>query len=174
MKIKHLLLAAALFALPAYFALSARAQTPDETIAVTKRVHGGFGSYLALGLRIGEDAVKRLGAAPRELDVTYFSGKNAPCPCVVDGIMVATTASPGQGTLRVAAQPSAAATFGVALIHNLKTGRALRYTIPAAARSSLDWWNKTRNERGRFDAVMQAPQEKMFRVQVVASPRAAR
>jgi hypothetical protein len=39
--------------------------------------------------------------------VTLHSGPKAPCPCLVDGVMVVTAASPGQGTLRVAAGPAA-------------------------------------------------------------------
>ena len=79
----------------------AYSETPDEWVALGRRVHGGFGSYVVIGIRIGLDAQKRLDAKPRELDVTYQDGANTPCACAVDGIMLATTATPGQNSLRV-------------------------------------------------------------------------
>jgi hypothetical protein len=42
---------------------TARAETPDEWIKLLTRVHGGFGSFLPVGIRIGEDAMKRLDAS---------------------------------------------------------------------------------------------------------------
>ena len=77
------------------------AETPEEWIRLGSRVHGGFGSYIALGIRIGLDAMERLDAQPRDLKVTYQDGPNSPCPCVVDGIMIATVATPGQNSLQV-------------------------------------------------------------------------
>jgi hypothetical protein len=38
---------------------------------------------------------------PGGLTVTFYNGTKPPCPCVVDGVMIATQASPGQGTLQV-------------------------------------------------------------------------
>ena len=76
----------------------------SDWIAVGERVHGGYGSLIALGVRIGLDARERLSAQPRDLDVTYFDGEKTPCACVVDGILIATSASPGQGSLRVSAE----------------------------------------------------------------------
>ena len=149
--------------------ISARAETPDEWIALARRVHGGFGTYLPLGIRIGLHAKRELKARPRELDVTYFDGPDAPCACVADGVMLATGATPGQNSLRIAPTKSDKDTFGIAVIKNKRTGRALRYTIPLATRASLDKWNKEEKERGRYDRVMAAPQSQMFMVQVVKS-----
>ncbi len=116
----------------------ARAETPDEWITLGQRIHGGFGSYLALGIRIGLDARNRLAAEPRELDVTYETGVDAPCPCVADGIMIVTVASPGQNTLRVLFNQTDRNLFGVAVIRHRKTGETLRYLIPASTRLLLD------------------------------------
>jgi formylmethanofuran dehydrogenase subunit E len=85
---------------------AARAETPEEWVKLGARVHGGFGSFIPLGIRIGEDAMQRLGAHPRELAVVYYSGEGAPCPCAVDGVMLAVSASPGQGSAQVAAEKS--------------------------------------------------------------------
>ncbi|QYO62444.1 hypothetical protein [Leptolyngbya sp. 7M] len=34
-------------------------ETPDQWVELGRRVHGGFGSYIALGIRIGLDAMQR-------------------------------------------------------------------------------------------------------------------
>jgi dienelactone hydrolase len=53
---------------------TAWAETPEEWVKLLSRVHGGFGSFLPVGIRIGEDALKRLDAKPRELSVILLHG----------------------------------------------------------------------------------------------------
>jgi hypothetical protein len=60
-------------------------------------VHGGLGSFLPAGIRIGEDALRRLNAKPSELSVVFYPGEGVPCPCPANGVMLAVGASPGQG-----------------------------------------------------------------------------
>ena len=160
MGVRLILLAAAL----AGAAAAARAETPEEWVALGTRVHGGFGTFIPLGIRIGEDALHRLGVQRRDVTVVYSNG-NAPCPCVADGIAVATEASAGQGTLQVTADPSPPGTMGVAVIRDKKTGKSVRYTIPAAMLPTLLGWNKDRDPLARFNVVMEAPAE--FEVQSV-------
>lgn len=141
------------------------AETPNQWVKLGARVHGGFGSYIALGIRIGLDAMHRLEAQRRDLDVTYYNGAAAPCPCVVDGIMIATVATPGQNSLRVESVASPPDTFGVAEIRHKGTGQVLRYVIPASARLLLDDWNRDTTGRQRYDAVMSAEESELFSVQ---------
>jgi formylmethanofuran dehydrogenase subunit E len=141
----------------------ARAQSsPEEWVRLGERVHGGFGTFIALGIRIGEDAVRQLDARPRELDVTYYDGVATPCPCVADGIMIATYASPGQGTLRVAPEKVPPELMGAVVIRHRKTGQALRYAIPDALRPKLAEWNKSNDPLGRYRVVMAEPEERVF------------
>ncbi|BAY63506.1 hypothetical protein NIES25_68770 (plasmid) [Nostoc linckia NIES-25] len=152
-----------------YFLLAsvpAKAETPEEWIALGRRVHGGFGSYIALGIRIGLDAMQRLDAKPRDLDITYLDGANAPCPCVADGIMIATVATPGQNSLRILPSKSDFSNFGIVLINNKKNRKSLRYVIPATASSLLNKWNQELNERQRYDAVMNTSSESLFNVDI--------
>ncbi len=154
-----------------------RAETPDQWVELGQRVHGGFGSYIALGIRIGLDAMQRLETEPRDLDVTYYNGVTAPCPCVVDGIMIATVSTPGQNLLRVAVTPSPKGTFGVveirskrefrSLRRNRQTGKTLRYIIPATIQARLDTWNRNTTGRQRYDAVMNALEQTLFSVEVL-------
>jgi formylmethanofuran dehydrogenase subunit E len=141
---------------------AAAQSTPEEWVRLGERVHGGFGTFIALGIRIGQDAVKQLGAQPRELDDTYYDGVATPCPCVADGIMIATYASPGQGTLRVAQDKAPPELMGAVVIRSRKTGQALRYTIPDALRPKLAEWNKANDPLGRYRVVMAEPEEKTF------------
>jgi hypothetical protein len=75
--------------------LPAQAETPAQWIDLGARVHGGFGAFIPIGIRIGLDAKERIKAEPRGLVVTYYTGEKAPCPCIADGVMLATNASPG-------------------------------------------------------------------------------
>jgi formylmethanofuran dehydrogenase subunit E len=119
------------------------------------RVHGGFGSFLPVGIRIGEDAMKRLNAKPRELAVQFFQGEGVPCPCPADGVMLAVGASPGQGTLRVAAEKSPPGTFAVAIIRPRQGGDGLKYTVPMSMLPKLGQINATiQDPLGRYNAVM--------------------
>jgi formylmethanofuran dehydrogenase subunit E len=141
---------------------AARAETPEEWVKLGARVHGGFGTYIALGIRVGLDAVEQFGAKPRELDVTVYDGVATPCPCIADGVMIAITASPGQGTLRVASEKAPADHMAVVVIRSRKDGRALRYTVPDALRGPLAEWNKAHDPMGRFKVVMDAPAAQLY------------
>lgn len=137
-------------------------QTPEEWIALGRRVHGGFGTFIPLGIRIGQDAMKRLEAGPRDLAVTYHDSDKAPCACVADGIMIATTASPGQRSLAISAQKAPDGAMAMVVIRHKRTGKALRYTVAETWLLKLAQWNKTLDERGRYDEVMKA--ENLFEV----------
>ena len=133
----------------------ARAETPDEWITLLTRVHGGFGSFLPVGIRIGEDAMKRLDAKPRELSVVFYQGEGTPCPCAADGVSLAVYASAGQGSLQIAPEKSPVGTFAVVAIRPRKGGEGLKYTVPMSMMPKLGQINSTITDpRGRYDAVM--------------------
>jgi formylmethanofuran dehydrogenase subunit E len=135
---------------------AARAETPEQWVALLTRVHGGFGSFLPVGIRIGEDAMKRLDAKPRELSVVFYQGDGVPCPCPADGVMLAVGASPGQGTLQVAAEKSPPGTFAVVTIRPRKGGDGLKYTVPMSFLPKLGQINSTiQDPLGRYKAVME-------------------
>ena len=138
--------------------LAVRAETPEEWVKLLSRVHGGFGSFLPVGIRIGEDAMKRLNAKPRELTVLFYQGEGTPCPCAADGVMLAVYGSPGQGTLQIAAEKSPAGTFAVVVFRPRKGGEGLKYTVPISIMPTLGKINSTiQDALGRYDAVMALP-----------------
>jgi hypothetical protein len=134
------------------------AETPEEWVKLGARVHGGFGSFIPVGIRIGEDAMKRLGAKPRELSVVFYQGEGVPCPCSIDGVMLAVGASPGQGSAHVAAEKSPPGTFAVVVIRPRKGGDGLKYTVPISNLPKLGQINSTiQDPLARFHAVMGLP-----------------
>ena len=136
----------------------ARAETPEEWVKLLTRVHGGFGSFLPVGIRIGEDAIKRLDAKPRELSAVFYQGEGTPCPCAADGVMLAVGASPGQGTLQIAPEKSPTGTFAMVLIRPRKGGAGLRYIVPTSVMPKLVEINKTiQDPLQRYSAVMAIP-----------------
>ena len=143
------------FALMCAAPTTVSAETPEEWVKLGARVHGGFGAFIPVGIRIGEDAMKRLGAQPRELAVVYQSGEGIPCPCSVDGVMLAVSASPGQGSVQVAPEKSPPGTFAVVVIRPRKGGEGLKYTVPMSHMARLGEINRTiQDPLARYHAVM--------------------
>lgn len=146
----RVILVAALLLLPR----AAHAETPDEWVTLGARVHGAFGAFIPLGIRIGRDAVKRLDAKPRELSVLYYDSDASPCACFADGIALATYASVGQRTVTIAPEKAPPGMAAVIITRPRKGGTGFKYTIPLAALPKLGAMNKTLDPRGRYDAVM--------------------
>ena len=136
--------------------LPVQADTPTEWIELGARVHGAFGAFIPIGIRIGLDAKERINADPRGLIVTYYTGEKAPCPCIADGVMLATNASPGQGTLIIAPEKAPIGMLAVVIVRNRKTGEGFRYTVADTWLPKVIEWNKTLDPAGRFDAAMKA------------------
>ena len=137
-------------------ATQARAETPEEWVQLGARVHGGFGSFIPVGIRIGLDALRRLDARPREVTVTYYDSDKAPCACIADGVAIATVASVGQRTLQIAADKAPSGTMAVVVVRSKQSGAAVRYTIADNWVPRLIEMNKAFDPRGRYDAVMSA------------------
>jgi hypothetical protein len=140
----------------ALWGADAHAQTKEQWIELGTRIHGGFGALIPIGIRIGLDANERLKLEPRGFTVTFYTGQNAPCPCIADGVMIATGASPGQGTLHIAPEKASAGLFASIVIRNSRTGEAARYNIPGEVGLKVIEWNRSLDPSGRFDAAMNA------------------
>jgi len=142
--------------LACFVTADARAETPEEWVTLGARVHGAFGSFIPVGIRIGLDALQRLDAKPRGVTVVYYSGPKAPCLCPADGIAIATMASAGQGTLQVSPDKAPESALGVAEIRSKATGAGVRYTVAASWIPKLIAMNKELDPLGRYNAVMDA------------------
>jgi formylmethanofuran dehydrogenase subunit E len=149
----------------AVLSTAARSETREQWIELGARVHGAFGAFIPVGIRIGLDARERLKADPRGLAVVYTNGEKPPCPCIADGVMLATGASPGQGTLQITPDKAPPGTMAVIIIRNRKTGEGLKYTVADAWLPKILGWNKS-EPAGRYDAAMAA--EDLFTSENVA------
>jgi formylmethanofuran dehydrogenase subunit E len=145
--------------------VAASAETPDEWVALGARVHGGFGAFIPLGIKIGLDAIKRLDAKPRELAVTYYDSDASPCACFADGVALATYASFGQRSVTLAPEKAPPGALAVIVVRPRKGGPGFKYTIPMSDLPKLGEMNKTLDPRGRYDAVMAA--DGLFEVEPV-------
>ena len=133
-----------------------RSETPDEWIKLGTRIHGRFGVLIPIGIRIGLDAQDRLKTDARELQIIYFTGEKSPCSCIADGVMIATQASPGKGTLQIAARRAPRGSYAIIVIRNRKTGQTLRYTISDEWAPKILDWNRSLDPAGRYAAAMNA------------------
>ena len=149
-KFRHTLVLLAL-ALPT----AAHAETKEEWISLGARIHGAFGPFIPVGIRIGLDAAEKLNADPRGLSVVYYNGTKPPCPCVADGVMIATHASPGQGSLQISPDKAPEGAMAVIVIKNRKTGEGLRYIIADEWLPKILGWIKS-DPSARYDAAMSA------------------
>jgi len=136
--------------------IAARAETPQEWITLGARVHGGFGSFIPVGIRIGRDALQRLNAKPREVTVVYYDSDKAPCACIANGVAIATQASVGQRTLQIAPEEAPNGTIATIIVRHKRTGQGIAYTVPDRWLSQLAEWNRTMDVQGRYDQVMKA------------------
>jgi formylmethanofuran dehydrogenase subunit E len=143
---------------------SGHAETKQEWITLGTRIHGAFGPFIPVGIRIGLDAVDKLKADPRGLMVIYYNGVKAPCPCVADGVMLATQASPGQGTLQISSEKAPGGAMAVIVIKNRKSGEGLKYTIADEWLPKILGWIKS-DSSTRYDSAMSA--EGLFQVEPV-------
>src|SRR5437870_8978849 len=141
---------------------TADAETPDEWITLGARVHGGFGAFIPVGIRIGLDALQRLNAKPREVAVVYYDSDKAPCACVADGVGIATIASAGQRTLTIASEKAPAGAMAVIIVRHKQSGAVVKYTVSETWMPKLAEMNRSLDTRGRYDAVMKA--EGLFEV----------
>jgi formylmethanofuran dehydrogenase subunit E len=133
-----------------------RAETPDEWVTLGARVHGGFGAFIPLGIRIGLDALDRLHAKPREVSVVYYDNDKSPCACFADGIAIATLATVGQRSLRIESEKAPEGAAAVVIVRPRQGGAGFKYTIPVSALPELAKMNREHDPRGRYDAVMKA------------------
>jgi formylmethanofuran dehydrogenase subunit E len=145
--------------------MTGHAETKDEWITLGARIHGAFGPFIPVGIRIGLDAMDKLKpAGPREIAVVYYNGTRPPCPCVADGVMLATHTSPGQDSLQISPEKAPDGTMAVIVITNKKTGEALRYSITDEWLPKILAWIKS-DPSLRYDSAMGA--EGLFQVESV-------
>lgn len=115
-----------------------------STVSELRRVHGAPehgvpGPWVMLGYRLGEDAMKRLGLSREQahaVKVTHRAPAEFQYSCMLDGLLVATGASPGKMNLWF--EPVSSADELQTTIEDRKTGRTLRYRISERAAKAFE------------------------------------
>lgn len=144
--------------------MSAKAQSAEQWTQWGTVVHGGFGSLIAYGIRIGDDALKRLDAERRQVIVEYADNPAAPCACVADGIGIAVTASVGQRSLKISETNAPNHLLGRVKFTHKTTQQSVVYELPMAALGMMGDINMRVPASQRYDAVMQLDSHKLFSV----------
>ena len=129
------------------------------------RVHGGFGSLIALGVRLGNDALVQLKAQRREILVEYSDGPQTPCACVLDGIAVAVSASLGQRTLKLNDQRTEEGLLARVKFTHRQTQQQVVYELPISVLKRMGEINQGTSPIERFEAVQGIDARELFRIQ---------
>jgi hypothetical protein len=141
---------------------AASAYSAKEWVMLGEALHGGFGTHIAAGIRIGEDALRVLKSQRRDVDVVVTEGGNAPCACIADGVALATAASPGQRSLTVLPKSQDASFLALIEVRSRRSGEAAVYRIPDSAMEPLANMNPGTPAEGRFDRVMAMPAPQLY------------
>lgn len=142
----------------------AKAQTAEQWTQWGTVVHGGFGSLIAYGIRIGDDALKRLNAQRRDVIVEYADNPAAPCACVADGIGIAVTASMGQRSLKIADKNVPGNLLARVTVTHKKTQESVTYELPMTALAPMAEINARLPANQRYDAVMLLDEQTLYKV----------
>jgi formylmethanofuran dehydrogenase subunit E len=104
------------------------AEGSTGALARVAEIHGAAGPFAVAGYRIGERALRELGAARGsfDLEVKHETPPQVQWSCIADGLQAATGTSAGKLNLRVV-EVSADASRTV--VRNRRTGRALRFEL---------------------------------------------
>jgi formylmethanofuran dehydrogenase subunit E len=142
----------------------AQAQTAEQWTEWGTALHGGFGSLIAYGIRVGHDALQRLNAEKRQLSVDYFDGPLAPCPCIIDGVSIAVAASLGQQTLHLSSKKTDLNLLGRVTFTHRITNASITYDLPIAALDLMQSINRDHPANQRYEAVLRLKNEQLFTV----------
>jgi formylmethanofuran dehydrogenase subunit E len=145
---------------------SASGDGANDWVALATRLHGGLGSYVALGIRIGLDALADLNVARGEIDVTLTDGPETRCPCIADGLLMSTGATPGRATLHVDIGKAPPGVVGIVTVRHVKTNRTIRYTVLPSTRTQLDEWNQL-EPAAKLDVILRAPAAELYQKQII-------
>jgi hypothetical protein len=141
-----------------------KAQTPEQWTQWGTVVHGGFGSLIAYGIRIGDDALKRLDAKKGAVIVEYADNPAAPCACVADGIAIAVTASIGQRSLRLSDTTAPSHLLARVIFTHKETRQTAIYELPWTALAQMGEINRRLPPEQRYAAVMKLDTDKLYSV----------
>ncbi|MFQ6086485.1 MAG: FmdE family protein [Candidatus Bathyarchaeia archaeon] len=110
-------------------------QELEEIIEKAVGLHGHFGPFMVLGVRMGLIALRELGAKKGnpKLRVTVMTRPSVPFSCVIDGIQVATKCTIGNRKLRLRNSPK-----NVSAKFQIPEGNIVTVTLNPAKQEELE------------------------------------
>ncbi len=121
-----------------------------------KEFHGHLGPFLVLGIRLGEEALAKLGGTKYfGLKATVFSPIEPPERCMVDGIQLSTGCTFGKGNIEIV--PSRR----LALF--LRRGdKGVRVEVKEKALQEIRQWLEEEGEHSAVQKLLNLPKGDLF------------
>lgn len=121
-----------------------------------KEFHGHLGPFLVLGLRLGEEALRRLGGEKYfGLTATVFSPIQPPERCMVDGIQLSTGCTFGKGNIELI--PSRRL-----VLFLQRENRGVRLEVKEEVLEKIKRWLKEEGEEKAVENLLSLPVEELF------------
>lgn len=112
---------------------------PANQLERAKEFSGHAGPYLAIGLRMGERALKRLGSGKHEgMTIQVECIPKAPYCLLVDGLQLSTGCTFGNRNIELLSSSRIRVTF-----INTQTKEKVIYVLADGVRSMIEDWSKT-------------------------------
>jgi formylmethanofuran dehydrogenase subunit E len=113
----------------------------NETLAKLEEFHGHLGPYVVVGYRMGELALRLLGAKKYfQLQIASKAGTTPPVSCMNDGLQLATGCTYGKGNIKAADEGAAEAVF-------IDGDRSLKVALLPSMQAKMGEWLRQDGER---------------------------
>lgn len=131
-----------------------------------QRFHGHLGPWLALGIRVGSEGLRRVGAQGHfDVRVEATILLEVPVSCLLDGLQWSTGATLGKRNL-VAREGSPA----TVVVQNTETGASVRFVMVEDLRALFRRWMGEFGELGATQAVWDSPLDRLVTLETETSP----
>lgn len=126
-----------------------------------RRFHGHLGPWLALGMKMGAEAMRLLRARPH-FGVQVVAGCRAepPISCLVDGLQWMTGATYGKGNITLQEQEEVSVT-----VRNTETGAEVAMTLLPGIPGQISRWFEEEGDEVSARRLWEMPAESLFCLQ---------
>ena len=127
-----------------------------ETLAKLEEFHGHLGPYGVGGCRMGELALRLLGAKKYfELKIASKAGTTPPVSCMNDGLQLATGCTYGKGNIKASDEGMPEAVF-------IQGARSLKIALLPSMQAEMGQWLRQDGERTAAARVYELKDEELF------------
>ncbi len=135
-----------------------------------RRFHGHLGPWLALGMKMGAEAMRMLQARPH-FGVQVVAGCRAepPVSCLIDGLQWMTGATYGKRNILLQEQEEVFVS-----VRNTQTGVEVAMTLLPGIPGQISRWFEEEGDELSARRLWEMPAERLFRLQSGGQPRRER